>query len=317
MPLPYLARLGLPHKQAHALAPTEAPFALFDSLKTPPRQINTGVYVFAVDPKTNSVHWAFGRKIPPGRRVPLGWLNTPKGQAFKAELASKGMRSLAQVMAKYNPPLGGAAGTDAKYHGKWASLGGGSDKDAETILDAARIELNDEAALQPPLQQDELFLPGKGRLYVRGKTRATLVGADQPNPQKGVYVFVFKWEDFDEFLDLFPPVNSRTLVRGGPRMAKASHGEIDYAQSFTPTEILDFWNRAQANAGENFFTAYTMRSFQTVVMDLVEQHSAFLVANRGKAPLDLRAQELRALRVPPDTRPRRPTGWRDHFIYVT
>jgi hypothetical protein len=296
--------------------PTGVPFPLFESLKKPARKIQTGVYVFAIDPADNSVHWAFGRKIPPERRVPLGWIRSPAGQNLKAYLKKNGLSSMPQALATFNPPLVGAAGTNDEYHGKWASLGGGSDKDAETILDAARIELNDEAALTPPLQQHEVYLPDKSRPFVKGRTRATLVGSDRLSPNGSVYVFVFKWEDFAEFKRLFPPVNEKTMVRGGPLMAKMSHGEIDYAQSFTPDEMLAFWTNSQAK-GENFFTSYTMRSFQGVVMDIAEAHSVFLASTRGRPPLALKAAEFRALSVPPDRAPRRPTGWRDQFVYVT
>ena len=99
-------------------------------------------------------------------------------------------------------------------------------------------------------------------------------------------------------------------------MAKASHGEIDYAQSFSPTEVLEFWNGGLCKR-ENFFTAYTMRSFQTIVMNIAEKHSDFLVTTKKhKNPLDLRSQEIRALKVEPDTHARDPKGWRDNFIYV-
>ena len=307
MTLPPLSQLR------NAGSTTDAPFSPFESLKQPARKVNTGVYVFAINPRDNSVHFAFGRKIPPGRRVPLGWLSTPPGRAFKAELASFGMRHLAQALQKYKPPLVGAAGTDEKYHGKWASLGGGSDKDAKTLIDAARIELNDEAAIRPPLQMNEIYLPNENRPFVHKTTRATLVGSDQIS--RTGHIFVFKWENFEDFMDLFPPANNHTVLRGGPHMAKASHGEIDYAQSFTPTEVIDHCNAAQAS-GHNFFTSYTMHSFKTVVMDIVKAHSEFLVKRKGRQPLNLREAAIRALIVPPDVTPRRPNGWRDAWIYV-
>jgi len=294
---------------AHFLAsappePTGAPFGVFGDIRG--RKVSTGNYVFAIDPSTGKAHFAFGRKIPPGRRVPLGWLKTAAGQAFKQEVRKKGPTAIKGLISKYNAPLDGAAGTDPKYHGKWASLGGGSDKAADTIFEASIIELNDEAAILPRLQTDEVFLPNKGRPFKK-TTRMTLVGSDQPNPKSPVYIFVYKMENWNEFIRYFPPVDERTSIRGGYVMAKLSHGEIDYAQSFTVDDMLRFWDPSKAN----FFTSYTMKTFQTTVMDILEEHEAFLVANRGAGPLGLRAAEVRALVVPRDTGPRVADGWRD------
>ena len=292
---------------------TGGPFNAFASLKKPvPRKVNTGVYVFAINPANNQVHWAFGRKVPPNRRVPRGWLKTPPGQSFVAALRRGGRAVLPQLLKQYNPPLAGAAGTDEIYHGKWVSLGGGSAGSAQHLLDAARIELNDEAAVRPRLEMDEIFLPNSGRPFVKGKSRATLVGSDQVAPS--TYIFVFRWENFQDFMDHFPPVENKTLTRGGPFMASASHGEIDFAQSFTPTQVVAFWNQTQAASQQNFFTSYTMMSFQKNVMNIMKTYSDFLVKKRGKPPLFLNEVPIRSISVSPDTAPRRPNGWRDQFM---
>jgi len=315
MTLPSLARL---RKGGRATTTTTGgPFNAFESLKSPaPRKVNTGVYIFAIDPADNSVHWGFGRKVPPNRRVPRGWLKTPPGHAFLAALKRGGRAALPQLLATYNPPLAGAAGTDEKYHGKWASLGGGSDGASRHILDAARIELNDEAAIRPKLDMDEIFIPNTGRPFVKGKTRATLVGSDRVS--SSTYIFVFRWTEYQDFLDHFPPVETKTLTRGGDFMASASHGEIDFAQSFTPTQVVDFWKQSQESSQQNFFTSYTMVSFQTTVMNVMKTYSDFLVARRRQPPLFVNEVPIRAISVLPDTAPRRPNGWRDQFLpYVT
>ena len=96
-------------------------------------------------------------------------------------------------------------------------------------------------------------------------------------------------------------------------MAKASHGEIDFAQSFTPTQVVAFWNQSQG-ASQNFYTSYTMETFRTTVMDIMKKYSDFLVKRRGQQPLFLNEVPTRAITVSPDTGPRRPSGWRDNFL---
>ena len=116
-------------------ADTGVPFSVFQSV--PNTNFQTAVYVFAIHPTTQMVHFAFGRKVPPKTRVPYGWTRANNAQPAPASV------------------LVGAAGTDAKYHGKWASLGGGADKTARSPLEAAVIELNDEADIKPSFDRSE------------------------------------------------------------------------------------------------------------------------------------------------------------------
>ncbi len=103
-------------------------------------------------------------------------------------------------------------------------------------------------------------------------------------------------------------------------MAKRSHGEIDYAQSMTPDQMLARCAEAQTS-GSNFFTSYTLRSFIDIAMPIVARHSTNILQPRGKQPLVLRQQAFRALSpvlTQPDTTPRNPNGWRDQWLpYVT
>lgn len=129
--LPSLAAL----RRALPLGAPFGPSEFFKSLGG--QRINTGVYVFAIHPVDSSVHWGFGRKIPPNRRVPFSYLNTTVGQAFRAAYKSKQPGAPQQALKDFKPPLAAAAGTKEKYHGKWASLGGGSDRKSSSFIDAA------------------------------------------------------------------------------------------------------------------------------------------------------------------------------------
>lgn len=271
-----------------------AQFNVFASV--PNANFQTAVYVFAVHPNTGVVHFAFGRKVPANTRVPYGWK--------KANLTRDPRTAPASVLA-------GAAGTKAEYHGKWASLGGGADKVASSALEAAVIELNDEAAIQPPFDaRRQVYVPwAKGSAPQGSSRRLVLVSADQPDARRRFYSFVFKMPDWNEFYSFFPHVNDRVNVRGGQQLVTASHGEIDYSASFTVADIVDYQSKALAEAPPvNFFTAYTLRTLQLLAAPAAEA-DARRFGGPGAVVPDTAA--VRALRVLQDTGPRTATGWRN------
>lgn len=288
-------------------APTAGPFDVFDKGVGKHR---TGVYVFCINPHTGKVHVAFGRKIPRGRRVPFWWSKANPGKTA-AEAVAVGVA------------MSGSAGTNEEYWGKWASLGGGSDPKARYPLDAARIELNDEAAVQPALQKWEIFVPGQGTTYVKGYHRATLVHADQPHPASKTFVFVFKWEDWGEFNALFPDVDTFSAVRGGQNMVTLSHGEIDYCQSFTLEQIEKFhmMSKAKSVTESNFFTRYTLSTFLWNAGPAIARHLRFLVKHRGQTHIqmfDIEGTATKIGAIDPDTTDRvpDPNGWRDKDVPI-
>lgn len=284
-------------------APTAGPFDVFDKNVGKHR---TGVYVFCINPHTGKVHIAFGRKVPRGRRVPFWWSKQNPGKTV-ADAIAAGIE------------LAGAAGTDPEYWGKWASLGGGSDPAAKYPLDAARIELNDEAAVKPPVQKFEIFVPGQGIQFRPGFHRCTLVHADQPHAGSKTFIFAFKWENWNEFQALFPDVDSFAGVRGGQPMVTDSHGEIDFCQSFTLEQIEKFhlmFKAKDPNNESNFFTRYTLANFLWNAGPAIARHLRFLIKYRGKTHItffDIEGAAMRIGAIDRDVKDRvpDPTGWRD------
>ena len=238
------------------------------------KKFYTGVYVFARDPATRDIVWAFGRKIRPEMRIPISFQNEKRFKAFSREYLDKRLSFLPDegaaeirraLIKKYNVPLTGAAGTKPQWWGKWSSLGGGSDPDSDSILDAARRELNDEGAIRPRIEMDEIFVPGWSSPSQKG-ARLLLSGADTGH--SGTHILVFEWLDFQSFIRMFPPIGERTFIRGGPGIASASHGEIDFAASLTLQQIREYVVNS-LNTKENFFTAYTIESFVMNVLPLL------------------------------------------------
>jgi hypothetical protein len=264
--------------------------------QVPNANFQTAVYVFAIHPSTGVVHFAFGRKVPPKTRVPYGWTKANRGVNPATAPSSV---------------LQGAAGTDARYHGKWASLGGGADRKANSPLEAAVIELNDEAHITPAFDaRAHVYVPWARGSGPRGANRRlVLVSADQPKPTSRFYSFVFKMPDWREFERYFPHVDDRARVRGGQALVTASHGEIDYTASFTVDDIV----RLQTNAlrgtpAVNFFTSYTLRTLQTLAAPAAAADVRRFGGPNAIVP-DVAA--LQALRVPADTGPRVAEGWRN------
>ena len=271
-----------------------AQFNVFASV--PNSNFQTAVYVFAVHPQTGVVHFAFGRKVPANTRVPYGWkLKNPTKDPRTAPASA----------------LAGAAGTEAKYHGKWASLGGGADKAASSALEAAVIELNDEAAIQPRFDaRDHVYVPwAKGGAPPKTSRRLILVSADRPDPTRRFYSFVFKMPNWKEFYSFFPHVNDGSNVRGGQKLVTESHGEIDYSASFTVADIVHYQSKALAEPTPvNFFTEYTLRTLQSHAAPAAEA-DVRRFGSRGAVVPDTTA--VRALPILKDTDPRSAAGWRN------
>lgn len=283
-------------------ASTGAHFDIFQKA-APLGNFATGVYIFAINPDTGQVHVAFGRKVPGGRRVPYWWSNANPGKT---------------VTEAPKKVLSGAAGTKPEFHGKWASLGGGADKTATNPLDAARIEVNDEAGVFPKLQQREIYVPWGKPKFDPTQHRVTLIHADQPTPSHKVFIFVFKWENWEEFYTLFPDVNTLSALRGGQAMVSASHGEIDFVQSFTLDQIVFFHmtSKGQSSGDSNFFTRYTLATFLTNAGQAIARHLKGLTT-KGGTPLigmfniDDAAATIGSIDADVSARIPDPNGWRD------
>ena len=280
----HLPTLALP------LADVGAAFDIFDTA-TKGAGFQTGVYVYAVDPQ-GVAHFGFGRKVPPGRRKPF---RANPGSTFRT----------------------GAAGTAAKYHGKWVSLGGGSDSKSKYPLDGALIEVSDEAffAQHPPgrVKSSDVYVPWKSRGKPATNERLRLLVADQPNPNAKRYVFCFEMK-YADFIRLFPNVDDLGNMRGGQAMVTASHGEIDSCASFTVDQIIHYQKAAVRANGDNYFTGYTLRTlvgpvFEALRTELRKNNHANLVAY-----YTLQGAMIASL-IQKDQNARTPNGKRDQVLY--
>jgi hypothetical protein len=285
MSLPPLSQLSV-----RGEAPVGKPFKIFDTAVSG-AGFQTGVYVYALDPQ-GVAHFGFGRKVPPGRRTPF---RAPKGSAAKT----------------------GAAGTDAKYQGKWVSLGGGSDSKSSHPLDGALIELSDEAffveQLPGRVNSTDVYVPWLGGGTPSLHKRLRLLLADQANPNTQRYTFCFEMK-YADFIRLFPNVDDLQNMRGGQAMVDASHGEIDWCASFTVEQIIHYQRAAVLANGDNYFTGYTLRTLTGPVFEALHKvrqpHNKKQLADyyklQGKIILSL---------IRPDKMPRTPNGKRDQVMY--
>jgi hypothetical protein len=276
--------------KARPLAPVGVAFDIFDTA-VKGAGFQTGVYVYAVDPQ-GVAHFGFGRKVPPGRRTPFG---APKSSTFRT----------------------GAAGTAAKYHGKWVSLGGGSDSKSKHPLDGALIEVSDEAffAQHAPgrVTSSDVYVPWKSRGKPPTNERLRLLVADQPNPNAKRYMFCFEMK-YADFIRLFPKVDDLQDMRGGQAMVTASHGEIDSCASFTVEQILHYQKAAVTANRDNYFTGYTLRTlvgpvFEALRTELRKTNHAKLVAYYA-----LQGALIKSL-IQKDQNARTPNGKRDRVMY--
>jgi len=276
--------------RARPLAPVGVAFNIFDTA-VQGAGFQTGVYVYAVDPQ-GVAHFGFGRKVPPGRRKPF---RANPGSTFRT----------------------GAAGTAAKYHGKWVSLGGGSDSKSKCPLDGALIEVSDEAffAQHPPgrVKSSDVYVPWKSRGKPATNERLRLLVADQPNPNAKRYVFCFEMK-YADFIRLFPNVDDLGNMRGGQAMVTASHGEIDSCASFTVDQIIHYQKAAVRANGDNYFTGYTLRTlvgpvFEALRTELRKNNHANLVAY-----YTLQGAMIASL-IQKDQNARTPNGKRDQVLY--
>lgn len=289
MSLPPLSQLSL-----HGEASTGGPFNIFDTAVSG-AGFQTGVYVYALDPQ-GVAHFGFGRKVPPARRTPF---RARAGSTFRT----------------------GAAGTDAKYHGKWVSLGGGSDSKSSHPLDGALIELSDEAffaeqrhgRVHGRVTQADVYVPWRSGGRPPGHERLRLLLADQPNPANKRYVFCFEMK-YAEFIRLFPDVDDLQNMRGGQAMVTASHGEIDSCASFTVEQILRYQRGEVAANGDNFFTGYTLRTLVGPVFEALHEVRQPHNKNQLAGYYKLQGKIIRSL-IRPDRAPRNPDGKRDQVMY--
>ena len=276
--------------RARPLAPVGVAFNIFDTA-VQGAGFQTGVYVYAVDPQ-GVAHFGFGRKVPPGRRKPF---RANPGSTFRT----------------------GAAGTAAKYHGKWVSLGGGSDSKSKYPLDGALIEVSDEAffAQHPPgrVKSSDVYVPWMSRGKPATNERLRLLVADQPNPNAKRYVFCFEMK-YADFIRLFPNVDDLGNMRSGQAMVTASHGEIDSCASFTVDQIIHYQKAAVRANGDNYFTGYTLRTlvgpvFEALRTELRKNNHANLVAY-----YTLQGAMIASL-IQKDQNARTPNGKRDQVLY--
>lgn len=276
--------------RARPLAPVGVAFDIFDTAVQGAR-FQTGVYVYAVDPQ-GVAHFGFGRKVPPGRRTPF---RAKPGSTFRT----------------------GAAGTAAKYHGKWVSLGGGSDSKSQHPLDGALIEVSDEAffAQHPPgrVKSSDVYVPWKSKGRPPSNERLRLLVADQPNPNAKRYMFCFEMK-YADFIRLFPNVDDVKHMRGGQTMVTASHGEIDSCASFTVDQIINYQKAAVRANGDNYFTGYTLRTlvgpvFEALRTELRKNNHTKLVAY-----YTLQGALIKSM-IQKDQNARTPNGKRDQVLY--
>lgn len=271
---------------------TPAKFEVTQKIKG---SFQTGVYVVAVHPTTNELHFGFGRKVPPKRRT-----------------SYKGRRRT------------GAAGTDAKYHGKWTSLGGGSDPKANTPLQAAVIELVDEAYLREfypkgVSSKDDVWIPWKSPVKPSPTTSARfqlpskLLYLLEARKTSGAFIFLFQMK-WDRFKRLFPDVDD-PAIRGGQAMVTASHGEIDSTASFTLTQMLNYQAKSRKDDQDNYFTRYTLDSFVSVILPALYNSRQVGFASTGVKSAVAQARGALPLVTGPDRRARDPDGRRDKRIY--
>mgnify|MGYP002821969250 CR=1 FL=1 len=277
-PLPPLV-----HLPAQAAVSTPAKFEVTQNIKG---SFQTGVYVVAVHPTTNELHFGFGRKVPPKRRTPY----KGKGRG-----------------------LTGAAGTAPKYYGKWASLGGGSDPKASTPLQAAVIELFDEAYLREfypkgVSSKDDVWIPWK----TPKKPASKLLFLLEARKVSGAFIFLFQMK-WDRFKRLFPNVDD-PAVRGGQAMVTASHGEIDSTASFTLTQMFNYQAKSRKDDQDNYFTNYTLDSFVSVVLPALSKAASMFASPTVQSEL-AQARGALPLIVGPDKAGRDPSGRRDKQIY--
>ena len=256
----------------------------FEVTQTIKGSFQTGVYVVAVHPTTNALHFGFGRKVPPKRRT-----------------SYKGRRRT------------GAAGTDPKYHGKWASLGGGSDPKASTPLQAAVIELVDEAYLKEVYpkgvsSKDDVWIPWK----TPKKPPSKLLFLLEARRVSGAFIFLFQMK-WDRFVRLFPNVDNPT-VRGGQSMVTASHGEIDSTASFTLRQMVDYQAKSRKTGQDNYFTKYTLNSFVSVILPALSKAASMFSSPAVQSEL-AQARGAFPLITGPDQRARDPDGRRDKQLY--
>lgn len=290
MTLPSLSKLT---SQWHNTVTVDAPSNLFAPIN--PQNTNTGVYVIGISP-SGDVKIALGRKVAPGRRVPFSY---------------RGTRPVPKSV------LQGAAGTNPKYWGKWASLGGGADSKATNVLQAAVIELNDEAAIPNRIDaRKQVFIPGlPSSRYDFKVHRLVLIQAEQPNPTNGFHCVTFFMPNFDEFNTLFPDVDNRSNSRHGRHLVAASHGEIDATVSVTPNKLMQLQSNELRVNNNNIATVYTLNTLQTVAGPAV---SSFIATGQWKHYVHPKMAANVNVQPPtfaftwkPDVDPREPQGWRD------
>ena len=283
-------------------APTGVPPPRTNIDVTRTGRFNTGVYVVAVDPR-GTLHFGFGRKVPPGRR-----------QIF--EKTGKKRVRVTNL---------GAAGTEPKYHGKWSSLGGGSDRNATNALEAAIIELQDEAYFAEffpkprgkpyPLWVDKVWIPWKGKKVQKGATPPSkplwLLDA---RDIRGASIFLFQME-WNQFYKIFPNVDPPDKrIRGGDNLVMGSHGEMDFTASFTLEQMLSFQNaEVRQTQADGLFTGYTLRGFTQVVLPALEKSPIKASATEKQKLPGFKAALEQVIKK--DTKGRSPDGWRDKVIY--
>tara|TARA_X000001036_G_C20691048_1_gene809401 strand:- start:3963 stop:4907 length:945 start_codon:yes stop_codon:yes gene_type:complete len=173
-----------------------------------------------------------------------------------------------------NTAATGAAGTKQCCWGKWTSLGGTVDSNKDrTLYDAAINEINHEAQLPLTnlLTKDQVSVQIPGKIQDVANPRAELIyaeGLNRTSPTCSLGVFVFRWADPAEFVQLFPqwPNHRRNTV-----IVQASVGEIDAVCSMTQPvmEHLQAQEYHRAGQNNNFFTDYSLQTlYERVLPDL-------------------------------------------------
>ena len=238
-----------------ALAPplTKADWDIANSsVKTGGGKKITGSVVYSFNPKDGKLHFALARKVPYGYRVNVALKDPDDSRKI--------------VFPKVCGD--GAAGTNQRFWGKYATLGGGVDSTANTFFDAAIKEIIDEGGFNG----SPLLKSTYGTLDVSNYTKFFTLELIKPiNGDNGV-LFLFFMNDFDKFQSYFPLFPSR---RGGenpgPYLVTNSHGEIDYVSSMEYVQMVNNQNKeVKTSGGENLIVGYVWASFLKFILPFLK-----------------------------------------------
>jgi len=238
-----------------------------------PPNVYTCSYVWSFSPD-GTIFFGFGRKVPPDSRLK----RVNRGKYIKC----------------------GAAGTAAKYHGKWVSLGGSVNRKAKTLLDAALMEINEEGATTF-FQKSNIYIPWIPRERNQPLENIILIAANRLT-SSNTYAFIFMIPCWTTFLRIFPHIKERQHIRCGQTIVTSSKGEIDAIASYSINDIIKMQLYAQnASTPNNHFTRYTLTTLVYWTLPQILQNFNEVISISPKI-----IDTIKALAKTPDINPRIP-----------